>query len=59
MNQKHSKKGLEERGIKRLHPKAIGDKDETLLNELKRIKRLQKGLYKEYEADELDGIDDD
>ena len=31
----------------------LKEKDEELLRELKRIKKLQKGLYKEYEIEEL------
>jgi len=34
-------------------------KNEELLSELKKIKKLQKGLYKEYEVNELDEIEDD
>ena len=45
----HAKKEPGKKAMKHLHPKAIAEKDETLLNELKRIKKLQKGLYKEYE----------
>lgn len=33
--------------------KNLKDKDEELLRELKRIKKLQRGLYKEYEIEEL------
>jgi chaperonin cofactor prefoldin len=33
--------------------KNLKEKDEELLNEIKRIKRLQKGLYKEYEIGKL------
>ena len=32
----------------------IAEKDEAILNEIKRIKKLQKGLYKEYEVEEID-----
>jgi len=43
---------------RRLQPKgetikSLKEKDEELLNEIKRIKKLQRGLYKEYEIDEL------
>jgi hypothetical protein len=37
--------------------KKISEKDEKLLEEIKRIKKLQKGLYKEYEIEEIE--DDD
>ena len=30
----------------------MGEKDEAILNEIKRIKKLQKGLYKEYEIED-------
>jgi hypothetical protein len=33
--------------------KKISEKDEDLLKEIKRIKKLQKGLYKEYEIEEI------
>ncbi len=36
----------------------LAEKDKSLLKEIKRIKKLQKGLYKEYEIGEL-GIEED
>ena len=33
--------------------KNLKEKDEELLNEIKRIKKLQRGLYREYEIDEI------
>jgi hypothetical protein len=37
--------------------KKLLGKDETLLKEIKRIKKLQKGLYKEYDIEGIE-IDD-
>ncbi len=44
------------KALKRLpfEGKHIAEKDEAILNEIKRIKKLQKGLYKEYEVDEIE-----
>ncbi len=53
MNMKHHKSG--KKALKRLQIESkphIAEKDEAILNEIKRIKKLQKGLYKEYEAEE-------
>lgn len=38
--------------------KSLKEKDEALLKEIKRIKKLQKGLYKEYEIPGLEDIED-
>jgi len=37
--------------------KRISEKDEKLLKEIKRIKKLQKGLYKEYDIEGIE-VDD-
>lgn len=34
--------------------KKLLEKDKSLLEEIKRIKKLQKGLYREYEISELE-----
>ena len=34
--------------------KSLKEKDKELVEEIKRIKKLQKGLYKEYEISELE-----
>ncbi len=62
--QKHGQKAFQRKRDKRLPTeneqrvkKKLLEKDESLLNEIKRIKKLQKGLYKEYDIEEIE-VDD-
>ncbi|MCX6814595.1 MAG: hypothetical protein NTY20_03035 [Candidatus Aenigmarchaeota archaeon] len=44
--------------LKKEIAKHLPAKDKELLEEIKRIKKLQKGLYKEYEIPGLEDIED-
>jgi hypothetical protein len=44
---------LQAEGKARKVVKSLKEKDKELVDEIKRIKNLQKGLYKEYEIEEL------
>ena len=64
MSQKTGKKAFQGIDTKRLptenvhRSKKLIERDENLLKELKRIKKLQKGLYKEYELEEFQEDED-